>query len=45
METFVAIGLILLIVVVAVTKIIREKKQGSKCIGCPASKSGQCSKK
>lgn len=34
------VGLILLgIVIAAVAKIVAEKKQGAKCIGCPHGKS------
>lgn len=31
---FVVIGVIALILVLAITKIIRDKKKGVKCIGC-----------
>jgi len=42
------IGLIILVIVgAAVFYIIREKKKGAKCIGCPAGKTctGKCSGK
>jgi len=35
MENYIAIGVILLIVGLATWYIIREKKKGKKCIGCP----------
>ena len=38
------IGIILLLIIVAaITYIVKEKKRGVKCIGCPAA--GQCSRK
>ena len=38
------IGIILLIIIgAAITHIVKEKKRGVKCIGCPAA--GQCSRK
>ena len=40
-ETFIAIGVIALIVGLAVWYIIKAKKSGKKCIGCP---DGCCSK-
>ena len=35
MADLIVIGIILVIVAGAVTKIAKEKKKGSKCIGCP----------
>ncbi len=45
MENVIIIGVILLIVSLAAGYVIRAKKQGQKCIGCPAAKtcSGNCS--
>lgn len=42
MENYIAIGVILLIVGLAAWYIIRAKKKGKKCIGCP---DGCCSSK
>lgn len=36
-------GILLIIIAVAVAYIIKEKKNGVKCIGCPAA--GNCSRK
>ncbi|MBO5454800.1 MAG: hypothetical protein J6A69_12685 [Clostridia bacterium] len=36
---FVIIGVVVLIVGGAITYIVKEKKSGAKCIGCPYSKS------
>lgn len=35
MGDWIALGIILLVVIVAVTYLIRAKKKGVKCIGCP----------
>ncbi len=43
METAGAIGIVLLILTVAIIKIVKEKKRGTKCIGCPVAQ--QCSSK
>ncbi len=42
MENFIVGGIILLIIVLAVVYIIREKKNGVKCIGCPAGCNCKC---
>ncbi len=39
MDDIIVVGIILLIVALALIYIIRAKKRGQKCIGCPASKS------
>ena len=36
MENFIVGGIILLIIVLAVVYIVKEKKNGAKCIGCPS---------
>lgn len=41
MDTIIAIGVILIIIILASYKIYSEKKAGAKCIGCPHSK--ECS--
>ncbi|MBO5214015.1 MAG: FeoB-associated Cys-rich membrane protein [Clostridia bacterium] len=43
-ETYIVIGVILAAVGLAVWYIVKEKKKGAKCIGCPYSKqcSGNC---
>lgn len=43
MADLVVIGILLIIIGAAVIYIIKAKKSGSKCIGCPAS--GNCSSK
>ena len=45
METFIVVVLLLLILGFAVGYILRAKKKGQKCIGCPYAKScsGHCS--
>ncbi len=35
--TWLTLGIVVLILTGAIIKIIREKKKGVKCIGCPAS--------
>lgn len=45
MENIIAIIVILLIIGLAVFYIIRAKKQGQKCIGCPLSKTCSSNKK
>lgn len=40
MDTFIAVIVLLLLVGLAVLYIIRAKKSGKRCIGCPDS--GQC---
>ena len=34
--TWIALGVIAMIITGAIIKIVREKKKGVKCIGCPA---------
>ena len=41
LETIIVIAVLVLIIGSAVTYIIKEKKSGTKCIGCPHSK--ECS--
>ena len=43
-ETYLLIGVILALVGLAVWYIVKEKKKGKKCIGCPYAKqcSGSC---
>lgn len=41
LETIIVIAVLVLIIGGAVTYIIKEKKSGAKCIGCPHSK--ECS--
>lgn len=36
MATFIVVMIVLVIVGAAVTYIVKEKKKGVKCIGCPA---------
>lgn len=43
MENLIVIAVILLLVGAAVVYIIKEKKRGTKCIGCPAA--GQCARR
>ncbi|MBQ8598099.1 MAG: FeoB-associated Cys-rich membrane protein [Lachnospiraceae bacterium] len=49
MANFIVVAVVLMIIGAAVAYIIKEKKHGVKCIGCPAagtcpsSKGGQCS--
>ena len=38
MENYIIIAIVLIIVGLAVAYIIREKKKGAKCIGCPYAK-------
>lgn len=42
MATAVAISIIVIILILSIGCIIREKKKGVKCIGCPAA--GSCTK-
>ena len=43
METYIVIGIILLILGLAAWYVIRAKKKGKKCIGCPETNcSGKC---
>ncbi len=46
MTNFIVIALLVLVVGAAVRYIYKEKKRGTKCIGCPHSKScsGNCGK-
>ncbi|MBQ8767833.1 MAG: FeoB-associated Cys-rich membrane protein [Clostridia bacterium] len=41
MENFIIIAIVVLIVAFAVAYIVKAKKKGAKCIGCPAG--GNCS--
>lgn len=44
METIIALVVILLIFVLAITKIVVEKKKGAKCVGCSVYKNkSECS--
>ena len=46
MADIIAVGIIVLIVVLAVRHIYKEKKRGARCIGCPSAgtchKAGKC---
>ena len=42
MTDFIVAGILLLIVGIAIIYIVKAKKSGVKCIGCPAG--GKCSK-
>lgn len=46
MENIIPVIVILIIVALAVGYIVKEKKSGAKCIGCPHSKTckGDCNK-
>lgn len=39
---FIVIGIIVAILAIAITYIVRAKKNGAKCIGCSSSKSCSC---
>lgn len=41
MKDFLIVGIVLIIIGVAIVYIIKAKKNGAKCIGCPSG--GQCS--
>ena len=41
-ETWIAIGVLALVVGLAVLYIVKSKKNGKKCIGCPSGCSGSC---
>lgn len=43
MKDLIIIGLIIIIIALALIYVIRKKKQGVKCIGCPYAK--DCAKK
>ena len=49
MADYIVVAIILIIVGVAIAYIVKEKKKGTKCIGCPAAgncarmNGGQCS--
>ncbi len=43
METVIAIAVLVLILGLSAWYLIRAKKRGQKCVGCPYSKSGGCS--
>ena len=43
MENFIIAAVIILVIGLAVAYIIREKKKGAVCIGCPYA--GECAKK
>lgn len=40
MADYIIAGIIILVVIAAVAYIVKEKKRGVKCIGCPMA--GQC---
>ncbi len=42
MENIIIIAVLVLVVGLAVFYIIKEKKKGTKCIGCPCAKNGSC---
>ena len=47
MENFIVIGILVIVIGLAVWYIVRSKKSGKKCIGCPAcsachGKCGRC---
>ena len=42
MENFIIVAVLIAIIGAAVIYIVKEKKRGVKCIGCPAA--GQCSR-
>lgn len=42
MENIIIIGILLGIIIVASVYVVKQKKKGVKCIGCPAG--GQCSR-
>ena len=39
---YVIIGVVAAVIVLAVIYVIKTKKSGKKCIGCPTSKGGSC---
>lgn len=41
MESFIVAGIVIVIIGASIAYIIKEKKRGAKCIGCPAA--GKCS--
>lgn len=41
MKDFLIIGIVLIIIGIAIVYIVKSKKSGAKCIGCPSG--GQCS--
>ena len=43
MADFIVIGILIITIGAAVTYIVKEKKKGTKCIGCPSG--GSCSSK
>ena len=43
MANFITVTIIILIIAAAITYIVKEKKKGTKCIGCPSA--GACAKK
>ncbi len=43
MIDFIVFGIIALIIILVMTYIVKEKKKGTKCIGCPYA--GDCSQK
>jgi len=42
MENFIVAGVLLLIVGLSTMYIVKAKKRGVKCIGCPAGGNGKC---
>ena len=43
MANFIIVAIIIIIVAAAITYIVKEKKKGTKCIGCPSA--GACAGK
>ena len=43
MEDFIIIAVVLIIISLAVLYIVKEKKRGVKCIGCPSA--GECARR
>ncbi len=43
MADFVIVAVLLAVIGLAAGYVIREKKRGRKCIGCPEAGKGQCS--
>lgn len=43
MENFIIGGILIIIISVAIAYIVKEKKKGVKCIGCPMA--NECAKK
>ena len=41
-ETWIAIGVVALVICLAAGSIVKAKKKGKKCIGCPGGCSSNC---